>query len=178
MRYLQPPHPTTIASVRRRLAELNLYFDDDAIAVISAATTEWMTATTEGKQFLVDRIGCDIEEGRSDVEYRILSTGERVSGDRIYFLKTVVVKGEFLPPSEVDSEPIDKVTCARCYALTHCTRDVPEQNGTYVSVCNHCLFLEENPRWNQKSGGSKECEQCTVVLCPHQIQRSPVAAVI
>jgi hypothetical protein len=156
-----------VNQIKNRVEEFGIYADPDMVAVTVAAMLEWITTTTAGKSYFVQLFGFDWSTGHSDRTYELTESRELVKGEDITFLRTAIVRGMFVPPGSILVEKADKKGCDDCGILAHCTREVREHTGALKSICNQCLTLSQNADWNRNSGGSKECERCTVVLCEH-----------
>lgn len=166
-KFLNPPDPTIISRVVRRAEELGVYIPNDLASVSVAAFMEWLTQTTEGKEFFVRLFQFDWQSGETDYEYYVADTNEKVAGTDIYFLRTAVVKGRFVPMSMIDEHKVEKNGCDACGILSHCTRLISGKH-----ICNFCLSHTDNPEHRDKSGGSRECLGCTVLLCQHHPSRN------
>jgi len=150
-----------------KLESLGIYQDCDTTSVVVAAVLDWVLKTNDGKEYFVNLFGFDWEEGASDCKYRIADTNEEVPGRQIYFLKTAVVKGRFVPPLYIDEYRIEKEQCGDCGVSSHCTRKIIKKDGNQVNMCNYCLAHSSDKVLVDTSGGTKECECCTVNRCQH-----------
>lgn len=143
----------------------------DEIAVVLAAFEHWVRHSTAGKEYLVNLVGFDWNEGSSEYTYDVRDaygrTLDRLKHDQIYFLQTAVAKGEFLSIHQVTPRPVEKHGCDKCGILSHCTRELKDSRGEPMKVCNHCLQFSEDQDDRARSGGLKECEGCTAVGCEH-----------
>jgi hypothetical protein len=166
--FLQPLDPVILRKIQSRIEELGIPIPVDYTAVVAAAAVEWMTKTTDGKEYFVRLFGFDWEGGESDMVYENTMKKESYRGDQIYFLKAAVANGEFLPPSQIDPVKMDKEGCAECGVLAHCTKEI---KGGH-QVCNYCMANSSDLARRDQSGGMKMCESCTVQLCQHYPHRS------
>lgn len=169
--HLQAPDPRLVSKITTRLESLGAYVNHHDAAAVIAATLEWITSTQDGKEYFVKLFGFDWTGGDSDKDYYLMDKGEKVRGDDIYFLRAAVAKGRFVPISYIEAEKVEKSGCDECGILSHCAKNVPDQSGRLVTVCNNCLAKSDNSKWRDKSGGLDECMNCTVSLCQHNPAR-------
>lgn len=155
--------------IHSRLQELGISFEPEDIAVIMAAHEEWLTETTQGREHVANKFGFDWHTGRADMKYEIVTKDLDeivVTGDKVIFLNTCVVKGDFVPPHQVVEKPVEKKNCASCGQLLHCTRLVKDpQKGDMIEICNHCLGFNEDSNLRSQSGGVDECFRCPNESC-------------
>lgn len=133
-------------------------------AAIIAAFEEWLTETNEGREYLVTKFGFDWQQGREDCEYDVVEpdgTEATCRGDQIYFLKTCVAKGLFVPMQQVFEREKEKHNCELCNKNLHCTRLVKTRDcDDKVYVCNHCLGFIDQSDIRDEGGGIEECARC------------------
>jgi hypothetical protein len=155
--------------IHSRLQELGINFDPDSIAVILAAHEEWLTETNQGREFVANRFCFDWCYGRADMKYEVVTNKLDeivVNGDQVIFLKTCVVKGDFVPPHQVVEKPVEKKNCASCGQFLHCTRLVKDPHkGDMMEICNNCLSFNESNEIKSMSGGREECSRCPNQEC-------------
>jgi len=159
--------------VHNLLSELGIDIDSDLVSVVVAAYEKHLTSGFEGKQHIVDLFSFDWEQGDSDTHYQTISgmgeLSEEVNGKDMYFLKTAVIRGEFVPMKNLVSRPIEKKACDGCAGIAHCTKTVlSPYNGKVETQCNHCLIHDERMR---QEGDPSGCRECNVTMCDHNPNR-------
>ena len=167
MNHLSPPDPRAATWIVETLRGFGVYVDEDTAMVVAGATFAWIENTIAGKEELIRRMRFEWQRGKSDHTYQRLDTCERIKPDDLYELKATVIKGEFVPPGNIDIEEAGKEGCDDCGILAHCTREIrSKHDGTYMKICNHCLATSEDSL-RRDQAGNEQCLQCTVLLCDY-----------
>jgi hypothetical protein len=107
-----------------------------------------------------------VAQSRSEDEYYV--NGEPVPNDSVKLIYGYIVRGDAIPPRDVEVVKRSISECDICNTNTICAREVRNSEGRYLFACTHCI--KQSPDLVMKYGGNT-CTSCTYTRCTHKEKR-------
>jgi len=156
------PNQRTLTKILTRLEELGVHIPPIHAAAVIAAHEEFLMETTEGREKIIDKFEFDSSCGKTNCLYDVVKddgSSTTYSGDKVFFLQTCVVGGNFVSPHQVCEKEKETEECKHCGKDLHCIDTIFNKvSNEAIKVCSYCKQFE----W----GGHSECTRCTS-KCEH-----------